>query len=613
MAVAAITGRHKRSRWLRSCLLPVYGAAVCALLFVSCINNPSAPPAGKRRLVIDTLYTGVSWTIDSLGSHELSRVDSLYIAQGSTHIRVTDTGLVWTPVHADIGIDTIEVVVFENGGSYKYTMIATVRANAPESCPLYTKKHSTVHHSYAGASDGFFIFMVENRTGLWVSPLRRYAPRLIPQTETHEVYTPDIHESGEYICYVDLISRKLWLISPDGSRSVMLPTQGNNTYYPTACGFYKNSPRGNEVFYLATDHQIRAAGFEPAQDSFRITHDRLIADVSPQYKINGDVMGLDVAGDQILASINPARDDIHYHQTGYITIPGDGEGTAGPDDVYQWSNPVNESVYGCGHTLSPDGTHALYNPGEIFDTTCIPAKGHNGFVVTPFRHTSHAPVDFYTEHIQEYGTSINFCPAQYITSTRAEADFWGWNFTNHPSYVAGRQTGSIPECGAWLVNWHTNTWHRLTPKEENVKAYFVACHFGGIKEESLPAVDTTRERDTLSTQGPYYEIREPNGGETYSVGDTLTVRCYTSDTARVNFELLLQGGLYSTPIPPGVKGSYTIYQQQMEFSFVIPDSFSVESGASVSAVSSCCYIRVSDYTNPGVLFDVSDSCFTVGE
>jgi hypothetical protein len=564
----------------------------------------------------DTVYTGITHTFTTMGGYTLASMDSFHVRSPHTGVQCSDTRWTWKPARADTGYDSIHVALYRDAIRADIRTVVRVHAGAPASCPPYTKTRAYVNHGAPAGMHGFFIYTIENRTGIWISPLHAFAPRLIPHTQEDEGYTVDIDSTGQWICYIDIITRNLILMRTDGTAKTILPTQVGDTYYPTFCGFYKQGPLGKEIFYLADERHLRALGIRIRDDSVHVIHDRVLVDMTDTYVINGEGMGIDVVAERVLASIG-RRDtgDGAFHQTGFITIPDGGRGTAGPDDVYQWSEPVTEAVYGCGHTLSPRGRHALYNPGYIGDAACIPTSGHNGFVVTPFRFVDDPALDYYTEHIQQHGTSINFCPDRYQGSTVEEADFWSWNFTNDSSYVAGRQLGSIPESGVWLVDWRHNAWYRLTPVLQNIRAFFTACHIHETSDDTIgvvPPVDTGLVNDTVSTKGPYFEIISPNGGETWTAGDTCTIISRTSTQATVTFKLLLDNGLGQVTLPPGAKTSYTVSDYDT-LSFVMPPTLYTTGGDSVDASTRCAYVGMYEYDRPGIFFDISDSCFTVGE
>ncbi|MBD3241626.1 MAG: hypothetical protein GF331_13635 [Chitinivibrionales bacterium] len=159
-------------------------------------------------------------------------------------------------------------------------------------------------------------------------------------------------------------------------------------------------------------------------------------------------------------------------RTSYVTVPNDGLGTAGVEDMYVWVGDNYETLHGCGHTLSHDASYALANSNGI-GSACVPntkndpGMDHKGFYITPFRHTYHEQISL-DEHVDVYGTSINWCPTEYRLGLYSEVDFTDWNFSNSTSYVIGILKGSaIVDLGMsfnlWVVEWAASKWTPLAP------------------------------------------------------------------------------------------------------------------------------------------------------
>jgi hypothetical protein len=93
-------------------------------------------------------------------------------------------------------------------------------------------------------------------------------------------------------------------------------------------------------------------------------------------------------------------------------------------------------------------------------------------------------------------------------------------------------------------------------------------------------------------------LLEPNGGQVYHVGDTVTVR-WTADTTvpQVNIQITLDGGdhwvsLFRSPVSPGGPGwSSTIG----DTSWVVPDSLVIPPLGTVSVFSTQCLMLVYNY------------------
>jgi hypothetical protein len=102
-------------------------------------------------------------------------------------------------------------------------------------------------------------------------------------------------------------------------------------------------------------------------------------------------------------------------------------------------------------------------------------------------------------------------------------------------------------------------------------------------------------------------VLEPNGGETYSPGDTMHVR-WEADTMPVLVEVSVDQGETWYVILTGVSISPSS-PHWGDYAWIVTDSLR-ELDVAVSTVSSACLIRVRDYRGFGGE-DVSDSVFSV--
>ena len=117
-------------------------------------------------------------------------------------------------------------------------------------------------------------------------------------------------------------------------------------------------------------------------------------------------------------------------RTGFLTIPGNGTGTAGSANLYKWANDAvcpyesDGDYWGCAATMSWDGKYCLANSGWV-GSVCVPNKksdtamDHKGFYITKFFRQGVDPPIAIDSQIDSptYGRSANWCPAKYRIGT----------------------------------------------------------------------------------------------------------------------------------------------------------------------------------------------------
>jgi hypothetical protein len=126
---------------------------------------------------------------------------------------------------------------------------------------------------------------------------------------------------------------------------------------------------------------------------------------------------------------------------------------------------------------------------------------HKGFYITRFLeqgseaiHVDSVPVD------PRSGVSINWSPTKFHHGSFSEVDFSNWSFANHSSWVIGslRGEGAGGDAGIWLIDWTSNKWIRLTPRNAPDQCDNPVVHFTGPVTDpttaAIPATSVTARR-----------------------------------------------------------------------------------------------------------------------
>ncbi|MBD3393943.1 MAG: hypothetical protein GF418_17545 [Chitinivibrionales bacterium] len=601
-------------------MLRVVGALAVGLAMVSCEPAPQDPSLLSADSDVILLAQKVAYpsvpfadTLRGVPPSEVVEREVIEVPEGMT---LADSIVTWVPDESDIGdITYIYECRYEDGLQTRFRRPVRIQRTGPATCPAYCKKSPVWQADKKALAPGYFVFTRIDMPGLFVSTFPNTCPCVrIPSTSSHRPNLPAISDCGEWIVYVDNSTRKPYVVRLDGTVQFEVPTTACDANLPTVAGFVRRSPRQCEIFYMASRRTLRAVACTFEEDSVLFGTDRLLADIGDNYLFNPDPMiGIAVVREEVFAEISPSIDGSARARTGFLTIPDDGTGVAGPEHIYRWIADSTRIYDGCGHTLSHDGVFAAANTGYMGEAQCIPAY-HKGFFVSPFFHYDDEPVDLAHDFLASHATSINFCPKQYQNTVRKEADFWGWYFTNNNAYIVGRQLGEMNGRGVWMVDWQSNSWIRLTSAEDNIPALYTAAHFGAVDlVHSVVAcstwtVDTTADTSTSADNGPGFRVVAPNGGEVFAVGDTMRVRLTADQSARASVELQLEGGLICVPFP-GVSQSVEPTVDSV-LTWCIGDS--VAAGEqSFSAISASCAIVVRDYGMPDTYFDRSDGFFSI--
>jgi hypothetical protein len=600
------------------------GIVISGLIQVLCSQKSSPVAANQKKLFV--FNPSAMTNYDTVGRQycDTIRLDStsdkftFALCNSDTAIKLKDTIITWIPAQTDTGIRDIRIIVLLNSkpvDTISWPM--TIYGNWPSGCASYTHKYDVQEGQASSLPDGYFIYAPYAQSGINKSPIHQFVPKRIPNTYSDQPGNISISDDGKWICYVDRSRNRICLITINGCYKTIAPIASVDPGFPTIAGFYRRSPFGSEIFYNASTRVLRSITVNLSNQAPQFGSDRSIVSVSPNYFVNSDdFIQMSVVGNQIFGEICPVINNTVIYRTAFMTIPNNGQGTAGDADIYQWKNDSDIAVYGCGHTQTHDGTYCLANAGPCGSPSCVPQE-HNGFYVTHFYHVSDQPVNMVTDYLDKYASSINWCPEEYQNyNNMSMVDFWGWYFGNRDDYVIGRQLGSLGQNGIWMVDWPTNTWYRLTPVEQNIltlqpAVFFYSDSIPGITD-SAQCMDDTSESPlpydpTTDWFNPHLHVVRPNGGETYAVGEQCTVQVSASRPGSDVLYLSVDDGKSFATLP-GFTTAINPFSDTIAV-FTIPDS--IESGAGQeSTISDKCLIEIRDYGNSNY-YDISDSTFSI--
>jgi len=473
-----------------------------------------------------------------------------------------------------------------------------------QTCPSYTHKDSLLGQP-SSLPDGFFVYGLANKTGLYKSPVRAFNPTIIPNTQNDSARSIEISDDGQWIIYRAPPTAATYLICPDGTKKTAVPISGAAAGLPKYVGFYRNSPYGTEIYSYVDKVRVDAikVDFSSGTPVFSAQRTILQASTASKIYIDWDYQ-MAVARDQLVIRAGNSGERIHYY-----TIPNGGKGTAGDANFFLWKNDVPpQAYYGCSITMSHDGSMVAYNPGWQGNGACVPNKystpapmDHKGFCITPFRRIGISPAMTWNESVDVYGTSINWAPNEFRFGQHFEVDFVQWYFANNSDYLIGVLRGNLsPVKGLWVVQWKTNRWTLVTPRTQEVLAFDPAIYLipqthvldihGPVSPQTAPA----------DPDDPQYQVVQPAGGEKYHIGDKMDIK--VRSIAYAPSVILLQFGRrnfipdeLNRPIDP---------QTDSMMSFTIPDSAGLSTGpdqiTNYSLIGDSCKIVIRSYggSNP---------------
>lgn len=393
--------------------------------------------------------------------------------------------------------------------------------------PAWLKRDTVIAGSPKDAPDGVVFYylgerVVEGRRtfhqhlpGIYCSPIRQYRPAPVGGTEKdYEIAHMGVSDDGEWLLYsctaapaaqpqenISGVGRRLVLCRADGGVRADVPTGRDGPESLLLSGFYRQSPFGSEIFYSRNNSTILARRVDWTSTPPRFGAERVICS------------GIAWDGDDSMAVSGSHLHGRLGELSRYVTIPEDGRGTAGPDNLWRFTG---KSKFGCAVTLSHDGRLAISNPTQLDKVDRYPTPGkifpiwHRGFVVLPFKEDKDPSLDI-ADHYFKETVSANWV---FAAMRPGNHDFSQWRATNHNEYVIGRQISRPSTYGCWLVHWPTNTWTRLTPPEAVVMgpaAYLLKATSASAIEapQSRPAAPPDRVGNPSGQDPRHPAVRPP--------------------------------------------------------------------------------------------------------
>jgi hypothetical protein len=289
-------------------------------------------------------------------------------------------------------------------------VVAVCLSASAQTCPAFTKK-SAIAGTAANLPDGWFVYTKSSGNGLFKSDLKTFAETAVPNTSGDRTGWADISDDGQWLLYLAFAAdtNKIYLIKPDGSLKTRVPATVDwekGGAFPVMPRFYRGSPNGNEIAYVSGGGRIRAVSWSVNGNTVQFANARILFSyqVHDSLSTNGYAWygwvsggeGFGIWKDQMLFETffppTPTGFPPQYSLPGYVTIPNNGTGIATRTNFFQWSNSIDSSTYGCGHTMSHNGRYCVSNSGYI-GSNCVPNKNavaagnsmdHKGFYVAPF-------------------------------------------------------------------------------------------------------------------------------------------------------------------------------------------------------------------------------------
>jgi len=374
-------------------------------------------------------------------------------------------------------------------------------------CPSFVKR-AAIEGNPGNLPSGWFVYSKADAKGIYWSPLKSFSETLIPGTNDLVSWRAKISDDGKWILagFDKTSGGELRLFKRDGTGMTVVPT--NAPVANPVSGFVRNGPKGTEIFYGVTGTGIRgmAVNLTGATPLFGAT--RLIINCL----IGGDQWhGIGISGNHAAANYGFICMDFVRIQScvwQMVTIPNGGNGTA---DSYanRWPYTYNaDSVdYSCNIDLSWDGAIMAHNPGKgwvvpPFGDTCFPVwdgavnGDHKGPVLLPFVESSQPPMSMRDFYYQK-SVSVNWTLPRFRGFTSDESGFNQWAFGNNPDYLIGMHTNipsatNMNEWGAWMVQWKTNTWTRVT--SPTTQALWPAFNLdsGQVNCDNIPGIPASR-------------------------------------------------------------------------------------------------------------------------
>lgn len=132
-------------------------------------------------------------------------------------------------------------------------------------------------------------------------------------------------------------------------------------------------------------------------------------------------------------------------------------------------------------------------------------------------------------------------------------------------------------------------------------------------EKTCAELGSELDKSKASGVAKAFKVIKPNGGESFKVGDSLKIRVISSENeknALIKIRVVTPDGIQSVTWP-GQTESRNLHSA-CDFAIVIPDSLTAAVGGKrFSVISSDVKIRVEDYQQGSLYFDLSDAPFGI--
>jgi hypothetical protein len=134
-----------------------------------------------------------------------------------------------------------------------------------------------------------------------------------------------------------------------------------------------------------------------------------------------------------------------------------------------------------------------------------------------------------------------------------------------------------------------------------------------VQEKTCAELGSELDKSKPAGIAKAFKVVKPNGGESFKVGDRLKIRVISSENeknALIKIRIVTPDGIESV-VWPAQTGSLNLHTA-CDFAIAIPDSLTAATGGKkFSVVSNDVKIRVEDYHQGSLYFDLSDAAFGI--
>lgn len=490
-------------------------------------------------------------------------------------------------------------------------------------CPTYTHKDDVVEGISADLPEGYFVYLQNGH--LIRSSLQEFKAdtlfvpsRIITYINTYVtpndtsfggyssgLKSPEISDDGMWITAIENHS-KVILMRENASIFDTIPFSFSENYDFTSCpeyevcgnvfaGFLRNSPKSNvdgankfEIWVANADGifamEVDVTDEKNIQYSGERTLFKFTSSFSGRLRLEVPDVQISIVADQIHAvfiSDGPGPGDSwggeNYYPV-YITIPDSGLGIASEADVYQWADSNAYHLWGCGIGMSHDGQYTIGNSGT-WGNSCVPNKvgqdmDHKGFYMAPFKRKDDVAINLH-DHLNKYGTSINWVPEEYRISSLEAADFTGWQFANDSKYIIGMSRGTAVPKAVWMVDWMASEWIQVTPEfDESNEALDPAVFTGSPGNPVVAPIQGGNAVDDPNDPKIVFTI--PSMGDTIVAGDSCIILYGSMKPAGASLVLTNGRDTYSLDLESAIDP-----YQESYLKVFIPYTFTTDMGNTV--------------------------------